>query len=66
MHSKSLAMHQQAKPVCKQYAPHGQRTQQQHHAIIAQFNRYPHRNAILSRDSTPSDIAFLSQPRSCF
>jgi uncharacterized protein (DUF924 family) len=37
-----------------------------HHDVIARFGRYPHRNAILGRASTPAEIAFLQQPGSGF
>jgi uncharacterized protein (DUF924 family) len=37
-----------------------------HAAIIRRFGRYPHRNAILGRASTPEEIAFLSEPGSRF
>ena len=37
-----------------------------HRAIIAQFGRFPHRNNILSRQSTPAELAFLQQPGSGF
>lgn len=37
-----------------------------HRAIIARFGRFPHRNAILGRISTPEEIAFLSEPGSSF
>jgi uncharacterized protein (DUF924 family) len=30
--------------------------------VIARFGRFPHRNAILGRDSTPEELAFLAQP----
>ena len=32
---------------------------QQHRDIIARFGRFPHRNAVLGRQSTPAEIAFL-------
>lgn len=35
-----------------------------HRDIIARFGRFPHRNAILGRDSTEEEIAFLEQPGS--
>ncbi|WP_373312810.1 DUF924 family protein [Deefgea tanakiae] len=35
-------------------------------AIIEQFGRYPHRNAILDRVSTPEEQEFLKQPNSGF
>ena len=37
-----------------------------HHDIIARFGRFPHRNAILGRPSTPQEIAFLALPGSGF
>lgn len=38
----------------------------QHRDIIAQFGRFPHRNAILGRESTAEEKAFLEQPGSSF
>ncbi len=37
-----------------------------HCEIIERFGRYPHRNAILGRTSTPQELAFLAQPGSRF
>jgi uncharacterized protein (DUF924 family) len=37
-----------------------------HKAIIDTFGRYPHRNNILGRASTPEEIEFLKQPNSSF
>jgi len=37
-----------------------------HKAIIDRFGRYPHRNEILKRKSTPEELEFLSQPGSSF
>lgn len=37
-----------------------------HCAVIERFSRFPHRNAILARESTPEEIAFLKQPGSSF
>ncbi len=39
---------------------------QKHADVIARFGRYPHRNAILGRTSTPEEVAFLGQPGSRF
>ena len=30
-----------------------------HRAVIARFGRFPHRNAVLGRDSTPEEIEYL-------
>lgn len=32
-----------------------------HHDIIARFGRFPHRNAILGRETTPEEEAFLKE-----
>jgi uncharacterized protein (DUF924 family) len=37
-----------------------------HRDIIARYGRFPHRNAVLGRDSTPDEIQFLAQPGSGF
>ena len=37
-----------------------------HRDIIARFGRFPHRNDILGRASTPEEIEFLTQPGSRF
>lgn len=37
-----------------------------HREVIERFGRFPHRNAILGRESTPAEIEFLKQPGSSF
>lgn len=37
-----------------------------HHAVIARFGRFPHRNAALGRTSTAEELAFLQAPGSRF
>ena len=37
-----------------------------HREVIARFGRFPHRNAILGRASTPEELEFLRQPGSSF
>ena len=37
-----------------------------HRAIVERFGRFPHRNAVLGRESTPEEIEFLKQPGSSF
>ena len=37
-----------------------------HRDIIARFGRFPHRNELLGRQSTPEEIEFLKQPNSSF
>ncbi|WP_454720598.1 MULTISPECIES: DUF924 family protein [Cupriavidus] len=37
-----------------------------HQAVIARFGRFPHRNAVLGREDTPQEAAFLREPGSSF
>jgi uncharacterized protein (DUF924 family) len=37
-----------------------------HRDVVARFGRFPHRNAILGRPSTPDEVEFLKQPGSRF
>ena len=37
-----------------------------HRGVIARFGRFPHRNAILGRASTPEELDYLRQPGSGF
>ncbi|UMZ12516.1 DUF924 domain-containing protein [Pseudomonas sp. MPFS] len=39
---------------------------ERHQKIIARFGRFPHRNAILGRESSAEELAFLRQPGSSF
>jgi uncharacterized protein (DUF924 family) len=67
MHSESLWVHVQALPLFTQ--PGLENTlafEQRHQIIIAQFSRYPHRNAILGRQSTTEELTFLALPGSSF
>jgi uncharacterized protein (DUF924 family) len=38
----------------------------QHADVIEQFGRFPHRNPILDRESTPEELEYLAQPGSGF
>lgn len=37
-----------------------------HHDVIARFGRFPHRNAVLGRASTPEEVLYLAQPGAGF
>lgn len=39
---------------------------ERHHAVIGRFGRFPHRNEILGRATTPEEAEFLNQPGSSF
>ncbi|MGM9514996.1 DUF924 family protein [Roseateles sp. DB2] len=67
MHSESRRIHEQADRLFAQWAPGNSHDfELRHKAIIDRFGRYPHRNAILGRVSTPEEQAFLRQPGSSF
>ena len=67
MHSESRLIHEQAVVLFSQPGLEGSLAfERRHQAIIERFGRYPHRNAILGRVSTPEEIAFLAEPGSSF
>ena len=39
---------------------------EKHREIIARYGRFPHRNTLLGRESTPEEVAFIAQPGSGF
>lgn len=39
---------------------------EKHQKVIARFRRFPHRNAVLGRESTAEELVFLSAPGSRF
>ena len=62
MHSESLAVHQAAQPLFAQYTNENvQDFERKHYDLIAQFGRYPHRNALLARTNTPEEAQFLAE-----
>ncbi|MCC5858304.1 MAG: DUF924 domain-containing protein [Ectothiorhodospiraceae bacterium] len=67
MHSESLRIHRRAMQL---FAQPGLETnlefERKHKAIIERFGRYPHRNAVLGRESTAEELDFLKQPGSGF
>ena len=67
MHSESALIHEQALALFAQPGMENNLDfEHRHKAIIDRFGRYPHRNAILGRTSTPEELAFLSEPGSSF
>ena len=69
-HAEDPAMQERSLALFRRLADEGDPGQlewaEKHAAIIRRFGRYPHRNAILGRASTPEEIAFLGQPGSRF
>lgn len=67
MHSESLKVHGEAVALFTRLGIQGNLDfELKHKAIIERFSRYPHRNSVLGRESTPEELAFLSQPGSAF
>ena len=67
MHSESAAIHVMAEALYREHAPaENFEFELKHKAIIDRFGRYPHRNLILGRESTPEEKEFLTQPGSSF
>ena len=67
MHSESRLIHVEAERLFGRWAPQDSHDfELRHKAIIDRFGRYPHRNAILGRESGAEEIEFLQQPGSSF
>jgi uncharacterized protein (DUF924 family) len=67
MHSESRQIHVVAEALYREFAPAGNYDfELKHKAIVDRFGRYPHRNEVLGRASTPDEIEFLKQPGSRF
>jgi len=67
MHSESALVNAQAVELFSQPGLEDTlRFELRHKEIIDRFGRYPHRNALLGRVSSPEELAFLSEPGSGF
>ena len=67
MHSESRLIHEVAERLFREHAPSSNHEYElRHKAIIDRFGRYPHRNAVLGRESTAEETAFLQEPGSRF
>ncbi len=67
MHSESREIHKEAVRLFS--APGLEKSlasERKHLAILERFGRFPHRNSILGRHSTPLELAFLNEPGSHF
>jgi len=67
MHSESKLIHEFALKLFQRLGNEiNLNFEKKHKVIIDRFGRYPHRNALLGRVSTPEELAFLTQPNSSF
>ena len=61
MHSEDLNDQQQAVNLTETLGPEPHRFAVMHRDIIDKFGRFPHRNAVLSRTSSPQEQRFLDE-----
>ena len=67
MHSESQLIHVIAEELFRKYAPRSNyEFELRHKEIVDRFGRYPHRNTLLGRQSTPEELQFLTEPGSRF
>ena len=67
MHSESPLIHDQAVQLFSRPGlEYNLAFELKHKEIVDRFGRYPHRNDILGRESTPEEQEFLKQPGSSF
>jgi uncharacterized protein (DUF924 family) len=67
MHSESVVIHEKAVELFSEPGLENNLDfEHRHFDIIKKFGRYPHRNEILGRVSTPEEIQFLKEPNSSF
>ncbi|TMH22866.1 MAG: DUF924 domain-containing protein, partial [Betaproteobacteria bacterium] len=65
-HAEDLAAQRRSLSLFRELDPEDMRSAKRHYEIIARFGRFPHRNAILGRQSTAEEAEFLKQPGSSF
>ena len=65
-HSEALADQDRSCELMQDFNEELRRYAERHREIIARFGRFPHRNAVLDRQSTPEEVEFLKQPGSGF
>jgi uncharacterized protein (DUF924 family) len=68
-HSEDLAVQERAIELFTAMRgpdPEVTRIVRRHHEIVERFGRFPHRNEILGRETTPEEAEFLKEPDSAF
>jgi uncharacterized protein (DUF924 family) len=66
MHSEDIADQDRCAGLFASALPKWLPNAEEHRDIIRRFGRFPHRNALLGRPSTPEELEFLKQPGSSF
>ena len=65
-HSEDLADQERSLELFTKLGGSGIEWAEKHHVIIERFGRFPHRNEVLGRASTPEETELLTQPNSSF
>ena len=67
MHSEDIEVQDRSISIYERYADRDTlEYAKQHRDVIARFGRFPHRNAVLGRESTPEEAEFIQTPGSAF
>jgi uncharacterized protein (DUF924 family) len=66
MHSESRVVHVEGERLFRGLEKSLHEFELKHKAIVDRFGRYPHRNPLLGRVSTPEELEFLKEPGSSF
>ncbi|MGB1027954.1 MAG: DUF924 family protein, partial [Rhodospirillaceae bacterium] len=67
MHSEELVDQERSIALCERVGIEAnQKSALAHLDLIERFGRFPHRNGVLGRESTPDEIEYLSQPDAGF
>lgn len=61
MHAEDLRVQEESVALYTVHVPDSLYWAVEHHAIIQRFGRFPHRNAVLGRDTTPDERRFLDE-----
>jgi len=65
-HAEDLAAQRRSLALFEALDPNDMEYARRHYEIIARFGRFPHRNAVLGRESTAEEVTFLKQVGSSF
>lgn len=65
-HSEDIAVQRRSVELSAQVSGWDLSYAEAHLKLIERFGRFPHRNAVLGRENTPEEEAYLSQPREGF
>jgi len=65
-HAEDLAAQRRSLALFHAFDRENVESARRHYEIIARFGRFPHRNAVLGRESTAEEIEFLKQLGSAF